>query len=328
MDRITIEKYLNGSLSEKENLSVQIWIADHRDDEEVISWIDGYFEKYREEAEYKKKEKAAFKEIETRIGFRRNRKSARELRVAACAAALVLLPFMGYKVSQTRAVNNQARWVEVNVPYGATQSLTLPDGTALELNSGTKLMYPSSFDGKYREIFVDGEILADVAKDPKHPFLMHSGASTVEVTGTKFDFKSYQRDNSVEVALLEGSVEYTWQDGDNCKNVNLSAGDMMRYDKAGAQASISAFNVDKFQSMESGHPLRFFNESLADIASALERTFNEKIVIADQELASMHFLAFFLNNESLDEIFDALNTSGKMEITEQGNAIIISNSQY
>lgn len=328
MDKNTIKQYLEGSLSEKENLSVQIWIADHRDDEELIAWIDEYFGNYRAEDEFKKGENASLKAVEKRLGFRSFSRSAVIMRIAACTAALMLLPLAGYRISRTHTLNNQARWVEVNVPYGQTRSLTLADGTELELNSGTKLMYPTSFDGRCREIFVDGEVLADVAKDSRHPFLIHSGASTVKVKGTKFDFKSYQRDNSVELALLEGSVEYTWDNDSDNKNVNLKAGDMMRYDKVGEQVNISAFNVDRFKSIDSGHPLRFFNESLADIASALERTFDKKIVITDKELASMHFLAFFLNNESLDDIFEALNTSGKMSISQQGDVVIIDKTKY
>ena len=39
-----IEKYFNGELSEKEALEMQIWLAGHSDDPEVVKEIDRVFE--------------------------------------------------------------------------------------------------------------------------------------------------------------------------------------------------------------------------------------------------------------------------------------------
>ncbi len=323
-----IIRYMDGKLSEKENLAVQTWIADHLDDEMLLSCLDEYYAAYRSERAYEKLQEDSLKALKTRLGIGKSRKMAAYAQIAGLCIALLVIPFVTHRLSVNYAREHQPEWVEVNVPYGQTQKVTLSDGTSLFLNAGTKLMYPETFSGRKREIFLDGEALADIAKDSEHPFIIRSGSSQVRVTGTKFNFKSFQQDNAVEIALLEGSVEYTWDDASDSKNVNLKAGDLMRYDKSEAQVNISAFNVDKFKSIESGHPLRFFNESLDDIASVLERTFDKKIVIADKELAKTPYLAFFLNNESLDDILSALNTFGNMTIFERGDIVIIDKSQH
>ena len=84
----------------------------------------------------------------------------------------------------------EVEWFEKQVPYGEIASLALPDGTHLHLNSGSRITYPSAFTGKERRIFVDGEIFADVAKDPHKPFIIRSGDVGIRVLGTKFNFKS------------------------------------------------------------------------------------------------------------------------------------------
>lgn len=323
-----IIRYMDGKLSEKENLAVQTWIADHRDDGMLLTCLGEYYESYGREKAYEKHQEESLKALKVRLGLGTGRRLNPTVRYVVLWAALLVIPFVTHKLSTGYVLSHQPDWVEINVPYGQTQTVTLSDGTSLLLNSGTKLMYPEAFSGKKREIFLDGEVLADVAKDSKHPFIIRSGSSLVKVTGTKFNLKSFQHDNSVEVALLEGSVEYSWDDESDSKSVNLKAGDLMRYNKKEAQVNISAFNVDKFLSNKSGHPLRFFNESLADIALILERTFDKKIVITDENLAKTPYLAFFLNNESLDDILSALNTFGNMTITERGNIVIIDKSQY
>ena len=52
------------------------------------------------------------------------------------------------------------------------QTLTLSDGTKLHVNSGTRVIYPSDFTEDKREIFVSGELFADVAKDPDKAFII------------------------------------------------------------------------------------------------------------------------------------------------------------
>lgn len=45
-----IEKYFNGELSEKEALEMQIWLAGHSDDPEVMKEIDRVFDAMSETA--------------------------------------------------------------------------------------------------------------------------------------------------------------------------------------------------------------------------------------------------------------------------------------
>ena len=85
---------------------------------------------------------------------------------------------------------------------------SLPDGTQLHLNSGSCITYPSVFTGKERRIFVEGEIFADVAKNPRKPFIIQSGEVGIRVLGTRFNFKSYANTDCSEVLLVEGSVRF------------------------------------------------------------------------------------------------------------------------
>ena len=48
-------------------------------------------------------------------------------------------------------------WKELYADRGTTAEVTLCDGTTLWLNSGTKVIYPTAFDGDTRTIFIDGQ---------------------------------------------------------------------------------------------------------------------------------------------------------------------------
>lgn len=323
MNKETIQDYLDGKLSESESLKVQLWIAAHPDDAELSSWLDSYFNASSKQALFMDPS-IEFDNFKQRLGIRLPLIKRKWVRTAFAAFAVLLLPLAGFFTGARHPYAETSGWIELNVPNGSTDSLTLSDGTKLHLNSGTKLFYPEEFRGKTREIIIDGELMADVAKDKDHPFIIKSGPSTIKVTGTKFDFKSYEEDKVIEVALLEGSVDYSYKAPLTSRSVSLEAGNLMRLDKSSMEINVSTLNTEKYKSFSECISFHFLDEPLSDIAAALERIFDTKIVIMDKDLAMRHFIAYFMNNEGLYEILNALNASEDMQITQHDGIITIS----
>lgn len=92
------------------------------------------------------------------------------------------------------------------VPFGKQSTLMLADGTKIYLNSGTQVDFPSEFNGKTREIHVDGEIFIEVTKDSKKPFIVHTDQMDIQVLGTSFNVSAYLTDMEKTVVLIEGKV--------------------------------------------------------------------------------------------------------------------------
>jgi len=87
---------------------------------------------------------------------------------------------------------------------GEQRSLTLADGSHIELNVRSRLA--ATVDATTRDIRLnDGEALFQVAKDPAHPFRVHTPQATIEAKGTQFNV--HVAHGRTIVALLEGRVE-------------------------------------------------------------------------------------------------------------------------
>lgn len=95
------------------------------------------------------------------------------------------------------------------VPKGKYSRLILADGSSLYVNAGTKVVYPSRFDDKKREIYVDGEIFIDVKRDEKRPFVVKTASCDIQVLGTAFNVNAYKEQGEAEVVLLRGAVSVT-----------------------------------------------------------------------------------------------------------------------
>ena len=86
-------------------------------------------------------------------------------------------------------------------------SLTFSDGTKIWVNSGSKVIYPVSFEKKKREIYVEGEVYLDVTHDTSWPFVVRTQQVDVKVLGTSFNVSAYKDDSNMQVTLVEGKVE-------------------------------------------------------------------------------------------------------------------------
>lgn len=218
-------------------------------------------------------------------------------------------------------------WLEQQIPYGETASLTLPDGTQLHLNSGSRITYPSAFTGKERRIFVEGELFADVAKNPRQPFVIQSGEVGIRVLGTRFNFKSYANTDCIEVLLVEGSVRFDINTQTRKQQLMMKPGDMVQYDRATGDIDFTTFQPEHFKSFADDRAIHFFNLRMRDIASDLERLFGTHIVILDEALAQARYFAYFTNNENLDQILSAINSDHKMQILRRDGVIYLSSNR-
>lgn len=254
-----------------------------------------------------------------------------------------------YMTYNTLADARMAQTIEI--PYGSKSKVTLPDGTCVWLNSGSRLSYQETFGHTDRNVSLDGEAYFEVTKDKKRPFNVVSGKVKIKVLGTKFNFKSYTEDESARVTLVEGSINVGNLENET-KNVLLVPNQQAVINKKENRVTIKNVDaksytmwtqpkqeiLDIISSTVTGKPtasirvpsvtLRntlFFNEEpLSQIVRDLERAFNVKIDIKDDELGSERFYGDFRNDETITEILDIMAANNNLYYTIHGDEIIIS----
>lgn len=226
-------------------------------------------------------------------------------------AAVLFLPLVAGLVAALSILGseNSSVWTEVSVPDGKTQDILLSDGTSLTLNAGSRITYPERFDGRTREIFLDGELLADVATDRKKPFIIHAGNQTLKVLGTRFTFKTYDDSKYSEVMLLEGSVQLELRTDECTRNILMQPGEHIRFDKNTGLIETRMFQKENFGMFASGTALSFWNIPMTEVVRELERTFAENIVILDEAASQIKVLAFFTDGKRCEDILSTLEAT-------------------
>lgn len=93
------------------------------------------------------------------------------------------------------------------------QSITLSDGTAVELNAHTNLVFNATTTER-RVRMGGGQAFFAVTKDPHRPFIVDTPLGSVRVTGTAFDVRTLSAEN-IAVTVAEGSVEVRLGENNN-----------------------------------------------------------------------------------------------------------------
>jgi len=216
-----LAKKLSDEIDEREAEELKYLLAS---DEECLRQYD-FFKTYwiQNEEQYSNGD-LMFQKIKSRIGVNDNINE--ELVVSKgikriswfwrSAAAVLLIGISVYIFNDWTSLSSKKNVVTnlevTEIPSRVKSKITLSDGTVITLNSQTTLKYPAAFEGQTREVYLNGEAFFDVAKDHKHPFIVHAGNMSVRVLGTAFNIKSYSNDARSETTLIRGTIEVTLAD--------------------------------------------------------------------------------------------------------------------
>lgn len=129
-------------------------------------------------------------------------------RIAAAASVLILISLsLWFWVVQP---NYGMQMVATG--YGEWKTLTLPDGSKIQLNASSQVRYPRNWEvGKDREVWLEGEAFFEVEKDKEGAkFTVFTNDLAIEVLGTAFNV--HNRGQETEVFLEEGAVRLDWEE--------------------------------------------------------------------------------------------------------------------
>ena len=268
---------------------------------------------------------AAFAVFQQRVADSESRQPRsrylRWLSYAAAVALMISVSYFSFKGGQS-TVEASFGEIVMEAPQGSRSQMTLPDGTKVWLNAGSKITYTQGFGLVNRLVWLVGEGYFEVARNEQLPFSVKSENVQVRVLGTKFNFRDYPVDAEATVSLSEGSVAMN-SIKDVSKEQLLKPGQRATVDKRTGHIRIEEYEVSNAIQWTNGR-LIFDGEPLRDIVKSLERSYNVKIKVKDESLCDLHFYGDFVRQEqSLGEVLEALAATGKIKYQLEGQDVTL-----
>lgn len=292
--------------------------------------------------QYEEEKKFAGNELQEPV--ERNIRNYRRLWISLAAAASVISFFLLYlQYGKTSKNNTSLAQNTVSTRPGTRSQLTMPDGTQVWLNAGSKLTYSEHSYLENREVSLTGEAYFDVIKDKAHPFVIHTQTADVKVLGTAFNIRSYPNEEITETALIRGIVEVTPHNNPDKKIIlkpyekltlrnNDTALKETLADGTHKDQNETLMVLQKLHTNEKDsttaetswtrNTLAFDAETMEQVALKLERWYAVKVVITDKTLRGVKYTGTY-TNETLQEVLNSLKLSGKFNYGINGKEVTI-----
>lgn len=226
------------------------------------------------------------------------------------------------KVADGEIVYNQAgnrvqdsRINTVSTPRGGQFRITLPDGSAVWLNSSSLIRFPTGFEAAERRVEIEGEVFFEVKKDATRPFRVVFGGNEVEVLGTSFNIAHYSDEAVSRTTLVEGAVSFR-------------GGGKVSVLKPGQEASVtesgvvSIADVDVEEAIAWKNGLFFFQD--ADVGSVMRQVsrWYDVEVVYEGTFSKKQLRGKVPRSEALSELMNMLHYAG-LRYRMEGRKIIV-----
>lgn len=240
------------------------------------------------------------------------------IKYIAVLAIISLLVLNLFQINREEITYN-----EIEIPKGQYLSLTLSDGTKVWLNAQSKLKYPIRFSKKQRTVELEGEAFFEVAHNKEVPFIVESPLLNVKVLGTKFNLRSFKEKEAV-ISLAEGKVEV--EGFDHTDRQILHPGQQLSFSKEKGMTFMPDMDINLIGTWTKGE-IYFQKERLDKISYELERKFNVKIEISNEQLKAEIFTCHFNEKATIEEILSLLKETRRLNYKMQNGTILIFKSK-
>lgn len=207
----------------------------------------------------------------------------------------------------------------VEVPPGKMAVVSLPDGSQVELNSGSVIQFNRLFGVTNRDISLSGEGYFEVVPGDM-PFEVTSNGTVTEVLGTTFNIRSWSDhpQNETIVAVKEGIVKF-YPVTNIANAVRLNEADESRW-QAGFESPTAPANTD-LERVTGWRERKFifYEESLQQIFREVERRFDLDIDLENREAANETLTGYYGEVSNPESLLDDICTVAGLSYSKTAN---------
>lgn len=300
-----IKKYFQNQLPEDVDISFRKWFLDDYSLQEKEDALKEIWEETKGLADQSTHKELDLLHRRIEVGLPgRNKKYhlRRFLRIAAGFLLLLVGGLSTYLYMQSRYQAVTIEWEESFVASGQQKKIVLSDSTVVWLNSGSLLVYAKEFKGKERSLYLNGEAIFDVAKDPERPFIVKTNYMEVEALGTVFNVEAYADSEYTIMTLEEGSTRVSLKDK---APLILTPDQQVRYHNITGTTTREPVDAGKVLQWKHGY-INFQKATFDYIAQTLERRFDVIINYETNNFTGRSFNMKVLPDEDILQVLDIL----------------------
>jgi transmembrane sensor len=201
--------------------------------------------------------------------------------------------------------------------YANKNYIRLPDGSSVLLKDSSELFVVEKNGQFQREVILKGEAFFDIAHDPAHSFIVHTGKITTRVLGTAFNVRS--QNGKLQVKVTRGLVEVGAD--------HIIFGKLKAKEQIEVNTDSNVFSITPLKPVEKiifqNTALTFEETNLADVFERIGTKYGYQIFLENSELSPCRISAKFAGDDDLDYVLGTICAMRNLEYSIELDKILI-----
>ncbi|MBW6536582.1 MAG: FecR family protein [Mariniphaga sp.] len=341
--------YFSGNLSAEDSKILNKWLERSEANKLLFDQLSDVWQsvnliKYHDKIDVEK----AWKEIQYQLNKSNSAQQQTTFKWLKVAAVFVLVFISGgiahYFLSQKPETTEYPLQVEYFAPLGSRSFIKMPDGSKIWLNAGTTLTYKNNFGTDNREVYLTGEAFFEIEKNPLFPFIVQTSDISITALGTKFNVKAYDEEKTIETMLVEGSIRLEGNNFKLAEEIILKEKEKAIFTKKEQTINLTEQNSlpkENIAEIKPKSELKIItsvepepiiswkderwiinNEKLSSLSKKLERRYAVNFIF-DNDLLKEYAFGGTLEDETLEQVLDAICSSSPVKYVIEGKSVYI-----
>jgi transmembrane sensor len=211
------------------------------------------------------------------------------------AASILFLIGLGFFYKPSVSSEKQLTFKTLDTP----KSIQLSDGSKIYLAANSLFQYPEKFTSDERKVsLLKGNAFFEVAKDKKHPFIIHSGDVKTRVVGTSFHIQLSKL--KCEVIVVTGKVNVSTKE----QSVDLVPNEeaLFERNKLTKQMAEKTYLVNWYNT-----DLTLNQTTLKQVIAILQYKYGVSFEYKNDKVFDMPLTVFIKKEASLESVLEQIN---------------------
>lgn len=265
---------------------------------------------------------------------------------SAVAACLLLLAGVAFWITPNSKLSSytkniqrfsgQAKYNDTVYNAGAQDSLLhLQDGSVVTLSPQSQIIYAKHFVQKYRNVYLTGSALFEVAKDKKRPFTVFAGKLSTTALGTHFKVSAMRNSTKTIVQLYSGKVLVRMNmlhSNGAVKGTILEPGQQLMLNRKDLSIQVTAMpDTTNKAALKvanilwvNDHTVKFQNHPLSQVINALQKVYHIHIKANNTELENRYFTGTVdAHKQSSEEVLNTIAMLNRFTLEKHNDFFVL-----
>jgi len=204
-----------------------------------------------------------------------------------------------------------AIWQEINNSSASIREVQLPDLSVVSLYPSSSIKFNRKFNGKFRDVYLDGKAKFKVSHNRKRPFSVFAGDLKTTALGTSFTINTNAPQKRVSVKLHTGKIVVKNTNYPQPPTYISTVGSVLIYNPETRIAAVNKINRPlksvQQELIRKGNSIEVRNIPLGKVMELLKENYHVQVQVRDADIDQISYTGTVnIEKETVEQVLQVI----------------------